>query len=200
MENLVSELIDGEFYLPWDNSAVMENELASLVAINSGIVVISGTVGTGRTHLLQAFASRKVEQGLNVLLIAHEHNEIQGIDTLIFHKADRMRNRLIGDSIDTMLSRIDAINPDVIVFDDMNYAEILKMANVLAEKGKLVIASCYYSPYRGDTLTSRFELINEEKFIDLQEELIAGHVNVKNSLIRKPANTKTRVIAKVLKS
>lgn len=199
-ETTIADLEEGEFYLPWDTSSALENELAPLVAIDSGIVIVSGTVGTGRTHLLQAFASKKVEQGLNVLLIAHEHNEIQGVDTLIFHKADRMKNRPIGDDIDVMLSRIEAINPDVVIFDDMNYAEILKMTNVLAENGKLVVAACHYSPYRGEALASRLNLINEEQFVNKQEELIVGHVNVKNSLIRKPANAHTRVIAKVLKS
>lgn len=202
-ETAVPVLEEGEFYLPWDSSQIVENEFAPILAINSGLVVISGTVGTGRTHLLQTFVNEKLKQGLNVLLVAHEHNEIQGVDTLIFHKADRMKNRPIGDSIDTMLSRIEAINPDVVVFDDMSYSEILAMANILAEKGVLVLAVTYYSSRYDYTLAERFGMMSDiegKSMLDKQEGLITGHVNVCNSLIRKPANAHTRVIAKVLKA
>lgn len=197
-ETAVPALEEGQFYLPWDSSQVVENELAPVLAINSGLVVISGTVGTGRTRLLQTFVNEKLKQGLNVLLIAHEHNEIQGVDTLIFKKTD-WREKIDLTNTDIMLSRIEDINPDVVVFDDMNYQEILRMANVLAEKQTLVLAACYYSPYGDETLASRFANINEEDFRDKQEELITGHVNVSNSLIRKRANAHTRLIAKVLK-
>lgn len=202
-ETAVPTLEAGEFYLPWYNSQVLENELAPVLAINSGIVVISGPVNTGKTHLLQAFASAKIKQGLNVLLVAHEHNEIQGVDTLIFHKTDWLKNKITSENIDIMLARIDAINPDVVLFDDMNYSEILAMANVLAEKGTLVLTVNYFSPYGQDSLASRFDLISDiegKDFRHKQEELIKGHILLKSSLIRTPkANAETKIIAKVLK-
>lgn len=197
-------LADGEFYLPWDSSKALDKELAPLLEIDSGIVIISGTVNNGKTHLLQAFANRKLEEGLNVLLVAHEHNEIQGVDTLIFHKTDWVKGQISSENVDIMLARIAAINPDVILFDDMNYSEILAMANVLADKGALVIAVTYYSSYSEDNITSRLDMMSDiegKNFRNNQEELIKGHVSLRYSLIRTlKANSETKIVARVLKS
>lgn len=199
-DDQIHQLAEGEFYLPYYNTETLKNELAPLIAIYSGILVISGPVGTGRTHLLQAFATHKQVQGLNVLLIAHEHNEIQGIDTLIFRKTDWREPKAGKENVDTMLARIDAINPDVVVFDDMNYSEILAMANTLAARGVLVLGVVYSSS--GD-IVSHFDRISGSDNSDSsenQEDLISGHVNIRHSLIRTvKANAETRFVASILK-
>ena len=199
-----NKITNGEFYLPWDSSKVLDKELSPLLEINSGMVVISGPVNTGKTHLLQAFANRKLEEGLNVLLVAHEHNGIQGVDTLIFHKTDWVKGKISSENVDIMLARIAAINPDVILFDDMNYSEILAMANVLADKGALVIGVTYYSPYREDNITSRFDMMSDiegKSFRNNQAELIKGHVSLRSSWIRTlKADSETKIVAKILKA
>lgn len=198
----VNELTDGEFYLPWDNSAVMKNELAPLLAIDSGIIVIGGPVNTGKSRLLHTFAHHKLEQGLNVLVIAHEHNDIQGVDTLIFHKQD-WRSKIDPERANTMLSRIASIAPDVVIFDDMNYPEILHMANRLAEQGTLVLTACYCSSSHDEKLVERFSMMSniaDEDFSDRQENLIKGHLNLRNAYHRTgKINLTTRVVAKLLK-
>lgn len=198
----VNELADGEFYLPWDNSAVMENELAPLLAIDSGMIIIGGSVSTGKSRLLHSFAAHKLEQGLNVLLVAHEYNDIQGVDTLIFHKQD-WQSKIDHNNAAKMLSRIASMAPDVVIFDDMNYPEILHMANKLAEKGNLVLTACYFSPSRDEKLAERLSMMSniaDEDFSDKQEDLIKGHLKLRNAYHRTgKINFTTRVVAEVIK-
>lgn len=200
----IQELEEGEFFLPYYNTEVLNNELAPLLAIKSGLVVIGGTVGTGRTKLLQNFVSKKKAEGLKVLVIAHEHNEIQRVDSLFFEKTDWMKGAITEKNVDTMLSRIATMNPDVVVFDDMNYSEILAMANGLAANGTLVIAATHHSAYFYDkTLAERLEIISDiegKDFKEQQENLITGHVSLRHSGIRtEKVNIETRIIAQVLK-
>lgn len=197
------ELSEGEFYLPWENSTVMENELKPLLEIDSGMVIISGPVNTGKSRLLHAFAHHKLEQGLDVLVVAHEHNDIQGVDTLIFHKQD-WQSTINPDNASKMLSRIASMKPDVVIFDDMNYPEILHMANKLAEQGALVLTACYFSNSHNDNIVDRFSMLSNidgESFSDRQEDLIKGHLVLRNAYHRTgKINIDTRVVAKVLKA
>lgn len=203
VESPENELSDGEFYLPWKNAEVLENELAPLLAINSGIVVFGGPVNIGKSRLLQTFASRKLEQGLSVLVIAHEHNDIQGVDTLIFHKHS-WDEEIDPENAKAMLSRVEKIKPNVVIFDDMNYPEILYMANKLAENGTLVLAATF-AVHRSDeriaSIFAQFPVINGEDFSQKQESLIAGHLDLRNAYYRTgKINYDTRVVAQVVKA
>lgn len=200
----IQELTEGEFFLPYYNDETLKNELAPLLEIKSGLVVIGGTVGTGRTKLLQNFVKIKKAEGLKVLVIAHEHNEIQGVDSFYFEKTNWIKSAIAQENVDTMLARIEAANPDVIVFDDMDYSEILAMANTLASNGKLVLAATFHSAFFHDkTLAERFEIISDiegKDFKAQQEELITGHVSLRLSGIRtEKVNIETRIIAQVIK-
>lgn len=203
-ETNIQELQAGEFFLPYYNDEVLNNELGPLLAIKSGLVVIGGTVGTGRTKLLQNFVKIKKAEGLKVLVIAHEHNEIQGVDSLYFEKTNWLKGTISENNANAMLLRIAAINPDVIIFDDMDYSEILAMANSLAANGKLVLSATFHSAFFHDkTLAERFEIISDiegKDFKKQQEELIAGHVSLRPSGIRtEKVNIETRIIAQVIK-
>ena len=203
-ETNIQKLPAGEFFLPYYNDEVLNNELGPLLAIKSGLVVIGGTVGTGRTKLLQNFVKIKKAEGLKVLVIAHEHNEIQGVDSLYFEKTNWHKGTISENNANAMLLRIAAINPDVIIFDDMDYSEILAMANSLAANGKLVLAATFHSAFVHDkTLAERFEIISDiegKDFKKQQEELITGHVSLRLSGIRtEKVNIETRIIAQVIK-
>ena len=198
-ENSVHQLSEGEFYLPYYNQETLTKELAAVSNLESGMVVISGAVSRGKTHLLQSFVDQKIDQGLKVIVVASNHNEIQHADVVVYNLTDWKQRKEETGKVDAMLERIAAINPDVIVFDSMDYSEPLAMANSLAEQGKLVFAvtrTNYEDESNIAELFSRYSEIEGKDFSDKQNDLISGIIHLDRSRIR---STEKSIVAKVLK-
>ena len=102
---------------------------------------------------------------------------------------------------DLMLARIEAVAPDVVIMDDLNYAETTALAVMLVEKGIAVFAtmrghekapSIYY-------LERRLEEVEEIGAFDNAENLVKGLIKIS----RNPDSTvhrldgKTKYIARV---
>jgi stage III sporulation protein SpoIIIAA len=203
----LTELSPGEFYFPHNLDPAEVVEFEAIRDIESGIVAIIGAVGTGRTHLLQRFVDYHKAQGKKVLNIAYNHNELQGIDTFVFDtQAVRNADRTVSlVKARTMLARIEAVSPDVVVMDDLNYAETTALAVMLVEKGIAVFSTMYGS--RNDPalyhLERRLEEVEPFEAFDNPENLVKGLIKIERSQNPNPDpvarryNFKTKFIAKV---
>lgn len=132
-----TELQQGEFYVPFNIDPAEVAEFDEIRDIESGIVAITGPVCTGRTRLLQKFVSYHKSRGKKVLNVSYNHNEIQGVDTFVF-ETERPLNTdgsMSLVNVNAMLARIESVSPDVVVMDEMDYAETTALAVMLVEKG-----------------------------------------------------------------
>lgn len=202
-ETTASKLKEGEFYLSYYNEEALKNELAPISNLKSGLIVISGAVSRGKTHLLQSFVDQKIEQGLKVLVVACQHNEIQNADVVVYKLTNWKQREEEKSKVNTMLERIAAINPDVIIFDSMDYSEPLAMANTLAEQGKLVFAVSRNNNGNEANIAELFNQYPEiegKDFKDKQDELVSGLIYLDVNFDRStPRNPDAHIIAKVLK-
>lgn len=207
-EEPLTKLQEGEFYFPYNVDPAEVAEFEAIRDIESGIVAIVGAVGTGRTHLLQRFIDYHKTQGRKVLNIAYNHNELQGIDTFVFDtETVRNADRTVSlAKARTMLARIEAISPDVVVMDDLNYAETTALAVMLVGKGIAVFATMYAS--RNDSalyhIERRLEEVEEIGASDNAENLVKGLIKISRNEVIRPDplarrhNSKTKFIAKVI--
>lgn len=208
-EEPLTELSPGEFYFPFNIDPAEVAEFEAIRDIESGIVAIVGAVSTGRTHLLQRFVDYHKEQGRKVLNIAYNHNQLQGIDTFVFDtKAVRNADRTVSlVKARTMLARIEAVAPDVVVMDDLDYAETTALAVMLVEKGIAVFSTMYGS--RNDPalyhIERRLEEVEDIGAFDNPENLVKGLIRIsRNEALRlhpdplaRRYNSKIKFIARV---
>jgi stage III sporulation protein SpoIIIAA len=202
-EEPLTELLPGEFYFPYNIDPAEVAEFEAIRDIESGIVAITGSVETGRTHLLQRFIDYHKVQGRKVLNIAYNHNELQGIDTFVFD-TEQVRNDDGTVSLANtyaMLTRIEAVAPDVVVMDDLDYAETTALAVMLVEEGIAVFATMrehenasalYY-------VERRLEEVEEIGVFDNSENLVKGLIKISRNLDSTVhrLDGKTKYIAKV---
>lgn len=202
-----TELAPGEFYFPYNIDPAEIAEFEAIRDIESGIVVIAGAVSTGRTHLLQRLADYHKAQGRKVLNIAYNHNELQGVDMFVFDtEAVRNPDRTVSlVKARTMLARIEAVAPDVVVMDDLNYAETTALAVMLVEKGIAVFSTMYASGNDPALyhIERRLEEVEEIGAFDNPENLVKGFIRISRNEALHPDplarrhNSKTKFIARV---
>lgn len=206
-EETLTGLQPGEFYFPYNIDPAEVAEFEAIRDIESGIVAIVGAVGTGRTHFLQRFIDYHKTQGRKVLNIAYNHNELQGIDTFVFDtETVRNADRTVSlTKARTMLARIEAVAPDVVVMDDLNYAETTALAVMLVEKGIAVFSTMYGS--RNDPalchIERRLEEVEDIGAFDNPENLVKGLIRISwnedlnSDTPARRYNSTTKFIAKV---
>jgi type II secretory ATPase GspE/PulE/Tfp pilus assembly ATPase PilB-like protein len=202
-EEPLHELSPGEFYFPYNIDPADVVEFDAIRDVESGIVVIAGAVGTGRTHLLQRFVDYHKTQGRKVLNIAYNHNELQGIDTFVFDTEQVRNNDGTVSLANTyaMLARIEAVAPDVVVMDDLDYAETTALAVMLVEEGIAVFATMreHENASALYCVERRLEEVEEIGVFDNSENLVKGLIKISRNLDSTVhrLDGKTKYIAKV---
>lgn len=206
-EEPLTELQEDEFYVPFNVNPADVPEFEAIRDIDSGIVAIAGAVATGRTHLLQQFINYHKARGRKVLNIPYNHNELQGVDAFVY-ETESPRNAdgsLSLVNVYAMLARIEAVAPDVVVIDDMDYYETTALAVLLVERGIAVFAtmSGHGKATALEYFERRLEEVEEIGVFDNAENLFKGLIKISRNQdphpdpIARRYNLKTKFIATV---
>jgi twitching motility protein PilT len=113
-----------------NRNPVITDTLADLS--RPGLVLVSGTTGTGKSTTLAAMGSDLQNNGYKVFsLRTYDDEVLPGLDEIVKHAFDRSMIRSV----------LGVYQPDVVLIDNLSSAESYKFAVDLAAKDALVIAS-----------------------------------------------------------
>jgi twitching motility protein PilT len=120
-----------------NRNPVITDTLADLS--RPGLVLVSGTTGTGKSTTLAAMGSDLQNQGYKVMAVRTVDDEVlPGLDEIAKYAFDRSMVRAV----------LGVHQPDVVLIDNLSSGESYKFAVDLAAKDALVIASLpAWSPY-----------------------------------------------------
>ena len=126
--------------LPTFESLGLPSSLASIALANSGLILVAGTPGAGRSSTVAAFVNH-----LNTNSPRRRHivSVEQAIRYLHKNQSCAVTQREIGIDTETYLSGVKAAleqDADVIVIGDLDSPELVELAVRAAEQGRLVIA------------------------------------------------------------
>ncbi len=127
--------------------ASLQREAVSM-AVNSGVTVITGGPGTGKTTIINAIIKAIEEMGLAVMLAAptgraaKRMTEMCGAEAKTIHRLLEAEYRDDEDTMHFAKNENDKLDCDVLIIDEMSMVDIMLMSSVfkaLKPKARLVL-------------------------------------------------------------
>jgi twitching motility protein PilT len=153
-------------HVPTLDSIGMPDAVADLVALDRGLVVVTGAAGSGRSTTTAALVDL-----INTHRAAHVVTLEHPVEVLHAPKRSLVNQRAVGEQPGDLVRALRAAgreDADVVVIGDVSDPDVLKAALDLADSGRLVIAQSS-SP----TATSCIERLLDRAPLDRQDTLRA---------------------------
>ncbi len=132
-------------YIPTDVPAIEDlghgQAVANLCNVRSGLVLVVGATGMGKTTTLAAMSKRILEQRSCVLVTIEDP-----IEYSLSHQYGLVKQRQVGDDSKTFAAALRSAlrqDPDVIIVSEMRDLDTIATALTAAETGHLVIATLH---------------------------------------------------------